>query len=68
MKRLADEGRAVVIACSDFEELLSVATRILVIRGGRVIADLATEETNEEELIMLTHGLGPTARKASTHG
>ncbi|MFC5253322.1 sugar ABC transporter ATP-binding protein [Streptomyces nigrescens] len=65
VKRLADEGRAVVIACSDFEELLSVATRILVIRGGRVIADLAAEETNEEELIMLTHGLGPTARKAS---
>ena len=55
--KLATEGRAVIVACSDFEELLSVATRILVVRGGRIVADIPADHTNEEELIMLAHGL-----------
>ena len=58
--RFAAEGRAVVIACSEFEELLSVATRVLVVRGGRVVAERAVHDTDESELLMLAHGL--TAR------
>ena len=58
--RFAAEGRAVLIACSEFEELLSVSTRVLVVRGGRIVAERRAADTNEEELLMLAHGL--TAR------
>jgi len=53
----------VVIADSEFEELLSVATRVLVIRGGRVVAERSATETNEEELLMLAHGLTTPAQR-----
>lgn len=57
VRRFAADGKAVVIVGSEFEELLSVATRILVLRGGRVVADRAASETSDEELLMLAHGL-----------
>ncbi|WZH53737.1 MAG: sugar ABC transporter ATP-binding protein [Nocardioides alkalitolerans] len=63
VRRLAAEGRAVVIACSDFEELLSVATRVLVVRGGRIVEDVPADQTTEEQLIMLAHGLGAGSRE-----
>ncbi|MFW6775016.1 sugar ABC transporter ATP-binding protein [Nocardioides sp. CPCC 205120] len=63
VRRLAAEGRAVVLACSDFDELLSVATRVLVVRGGRVVHDLPAHDTTEEQLIMLAHGLGAGSRE-----
>ncbi len=65
VRQLAAEGRAVVLACSDFDELLSVVTRVLVVRGGRIVADLDGDQTSEEELIMLAHGLGSSSRKVS---
>jgi len=58
VRRLASEGKAIVLACSDFDELLSVATRVLVVRGGRIAHDLDAQQVTEEELIMLAHGLG----------
>ena len=61
--RFAEEGRAVVIACSEFEELLSVATRVLVVRGGRVVAERTAADSNEEELLMLAHGLTTPAQR-----
>jgi ribose transport system ATP-binding protein len=36
----AERGAAVVIASSDVEELVSACTRVLVIRDGRIVADL----------------------------
>lgn len=63
VRRLAAEGRAVVLACSDFEELLSVATRVLVVRGGRIVDDVPADQTTEEQLIMLAHGLGAGSRE-----
>ena len=52
-----------VIADSEFEELLSVATRILVVRGGRVVAERNAIDTTEEELLMLAHGLTTPAQR-----
>lgn len=49
---------AVLIVSSEFEELLAVATRILVVREGRVVAERAAHETSEEELLMLANGFG----------
>jgi ribose transport system ATP-binding protein len=65
--KLATEGRGVIVACSDFEELLSVATRIFVVRGGRIVADMPADHTNEEELIMLAHGLESDVVRKAVH-
>ncbi|MWA03578.1 ATP-binding cassette domain-containing protein [Actinomadura sp. LD22] len=57
VRRFAAQGKAVVLVCSEFEELLSVATRVLVVRGGRIVAERDASRTDEEELLLLAHGL-----------
>lgn len=57
-RRFAADGQAVLVACGDFEELLAVATRVLVVRKGRIVADLPVEEADEEKLLKISNGLG----------
>ncbi|RAY11539.1 sugar ABC transporter ATP-binding protein [Actinomadura craniellae] len=57
IRQFAAQGKAVVIVCGEFEELLSAATRVLVVRGGRIVAERQAPRTTEEELLMLAHGL-----------
>lgn len=59
VRGFASDGKAVVIVSSEFEELLSVATRVLVVRGGRIVAERQALDASEEELLMLAHGLLP---------
>jgi ribose transport system ATP-binding protein len=40
LRRLADEGMGILLASSDLPELLGVCSRIVVLRRGRVVADL----------------------------
>jgi ribose transport system ATP-binding protein len=54
---LAAAGAAVVVAISDFEELLSVCDRILIVSSGRVIAERRPADTTEHELTALAGGL-----------
>ncbi|HWK19554.1 MAG TPA: sugar ABC transporter ATP-binding protein [Microbacteriaceae bacterium] len=51
---IADESRAglgVVVISSDVEEVLGLAHRILVIRGGRIVAELTGDEMTEEHIL-----------------
>jgi ribose transport system ATP-binding protein len=54
---IAAKGTAVVIAISDFEELLAICDRVLVVSEGRIIAERRAAETNEHELMALASGL-----------
>ena len=54
---LAAAGAAVIVAISDFEELLDVCDRILVVASGRVIAERRPADTSEHELTALAGGL-----------
>jgi ribose transport system ATP-binding protein len=54
---LAARGTAVLVAISDFEELLGLCNRVLVISAGRVIAERRPKDTSEHELIALAGGL-----------
>jgi len=56
VRRLAAEGMAVIIASSDFEELLAVSTRIMVLRDGRCVAERRAADTSEHELLLLAGG------------
>jgi ribose transport system ATP-binding protein len=61
IRAFAREGKAVVVISSEFEELLAVATRILVIRKGRIVAEREAAQTSEDELVKLAGGLQKTA-------
>jgi ribose transport system ATP-binding protein len=57
VSELADEGIAVVVAISDFEELIGFCDRVLVVSEGRIIAERRAAETSEHELMALASGL-----------
>jgi len=49
----ADAGLAVIVISSDFEELLGLAERIVVVSDGVTIADLPAARLTEEKLTLL---------------
>jgi ribose transport system ATP-binding protein len=57
IRRLAEEGRGVLMVTSEFEELLTACDRILVVRRGLIVADLAAADTDLHELTALASGL-----------
>ena len=46
-------GAAVIVISSDFQELLGLAHRIVVISDGRSVADMPSSLLNEETLTLL---------------
>ena len=65
VRKLASEGKAVVIVSSEFEEMLTVADRILVMRDGAVIAKRPAAETDDQDLILLASGKSKTGDGAN---
>ena len=62
--QLADGGAAVLVISSDLPEVLSVSDRILVMRGGRLVGELAGG-ADEEAVMALATGQGhPRAHDA----
>jgi len=49
--RLAREGRAVIVISSELVELIGLAHRVAVLRGGRLQAMLGADQLTEENLI-----------------
>lgn len=47
---MREADRAVLLISADLEELFLIADRILVMHRGQIVADLATERTNIEEV------------------
>ncbi len=56
VRRLADRGLAVLLVSSEFEELLAVADRILVMRDGAIVAEVDPATIDEAGLIQLASG------------
>lgn len=53
LREIADKGVAIIVISSDFEELLGVCDRIVVMSDGLTIADLPKSVLNEEKLTLL---------------
>ena len=51
MNELAEAGAAIVMASSDLPELLGMADRIVVMRRGRLVANLSARATTQEEIL-----------------
>jgi ribose transport system ATP-binding protein len=70
IRDLADQGKAVIFVSSDFEELLAVSDRIIVMRDGQLVAERPAHETSEHELLLLSGGrsadLGTVADRAAS--
>jgi ribose transport system ATP-binding protein len=56
---LAGRGLGVVLVSSELEELAGICTRVLVMREGKLVADLDGAKTSEREL--LAYAVVPTA-------
>ena len=53
LRGIAAKGVAVVVVSSDFEELLGLSDRVVVISDGRSVADLPSALLDEEKLTLL---------------
>jgi ABC-type sugar transport system ATPase subunit len=51
INQLAEAGAAIVMVSSDLPELLGMTDRILVMRRGRLVAELETRKTSQEEIL-----------------
>jgi ABC-type sugar transport system ATPase subunit len=53
MAKLADEGLSLVVVSSEFEDLVDVADRVLVLARGRLIGELTGYEASVERILRL---------------
>jgi ribose transport system ATP-binding protein len=67
VRQLAAAGKAVIIVSSEFEEILAVSGRVLVMRDGRCIAERKADDTSEHELMLLAGGQSATSGNGTGH-
>jgi ABC-type sugar transport system ATPase subunit len=51
INRLAAEGMAVLLVSSEIEEVLGLSHRVLVLRGGRLVASYSGDEATKEQVM-----------------
>ena len=56
IQRLADDGVAVVVLCSEAQEIIRLCDRALVMYHGTVRAEVSGETMNEHEMMRLATG------------
>lgn len=56
MRKLADEGKAVLVVSSELPELLAVSDTINVFREGKIVATFPVKEADEEKLVRAATG------------
>jgi general nucleoside transport system ATP-binding protein len=66
LRAYRDAGHAVLLASAELSELLALADRILVMFGGRVVADIPRAEATEENVGLAMAGMAPTADTVPT--
>jgi ABC-type sugar transport system ATPase subunit len=57
LRDLAATGVGILMISSDLQEILGLADRVLVMRGGRVVAQLPRETATEENIIAAATGV-----------
>ena len=61
MSSLAADGVAVVMVSSELPEVLGMADRVLVMREGRIVAEIPRAEATEESVMFAAMGQGSAA-------
>ena len=57
MNRLVENGAALIMISSDLPEVLGMSDRILVMRGGRVVRELAAQEATDADVLQAALGV-----------
>jgi ABC-type sugar transport system ATPase subunit len=55
--RLAGEGRAILLASTDAEELVDICDRVMVLRGGTIVGEVDRSELTEERILGMAAGV-----------
>jgi inositol transport system ATP-binding protein len=58
IRRLAAEGRAIIVISSDLPEVMALADRIGVMCEGQLVGILSREEATQEKIMQLATGHG----------
>jgi simple sugar transport system ATP-binding protein/ribose transport system ATP-binding protein len=53
---LAGDGLAILLISNEIEEILGIAHRVVVMRGGRVVTELSGSAMNEEAIVAASFG------------
>jgi ABC-type sugar transport system ATPase subunit len=62
---LAREGVAIILISSELPELLNLSTRVLVMRDGRLVAEIPRKELTQERILRAMAGVGETVESAA---
>jgi signal transduction histidine kinase/ABC-type multidrug transport system ATPase subunit len=69
---LREQGTTILLACHDIDQMFRLADRIVVLRQGRIVADLRPADTHPDDVVALLSGqqIDTTARRQLTrlHG
>jgi simple sugar transport system ATP-binding protein/ribose transport system ATP-binding protein len=68
VRDLAAQGVGILLISSELEEVIGLSHRILVIRAGRIVAELEGEDVDEEAIMRAAFGGEPVARRAAQGG
>src|SRR5215204_4401263 len=63
--RLAEQGVAILMISSELPEILGMSHRILVMRGGRIVADIPREDATEESIMAAATGQADRLARAT---
>jgi len=63
--QLAREGRGVLLISSELPEVINLSTRVLVLRQGRLAAELPRGQANQESVMRLMAGIGAQNQEES---
>jgi signal transduction histidine kinase/ABC-type branched-subunit amino acid transport system ATPase component len=53
---LRRQGTTILLACHDIDQMFGLADRIVVLRQGRIVADLRTADTHPDDVVALISG------------
>ena len=56
IRRLAENGTAIIVVSSELPELIGVSDRIMILHEGRVSGVVPAEGADEEELLAYCYG------------
>ena len=62
VNRLKDHGIGIIVISHQMRDVFSVADRLVIMRRGEKVAELATRETNADEVVSLIVGAETVAR------
>ncbi|TCQ20892.1 sugar ABC transporter ATP-binding protein [Rhizobium sp. PP-CC-3G-465] len=55
--RLAEEGRSIIVVSSEMPELIGICDRIVVMRSGGIVGEVAGERMTEDDIVVLATGV-----------